>query len=44
MNVYTKLQVAVLAYVFGLLTGMVVAFASCAPEEPHPAQVGYVVR
>lgn len=42
---YTKRDVAVLSYVAGLLTGLVVAFAACTPEEPpHPASVGYVFR
>lgn len=45
MNLYTKRQVAVLAYVFGLLTGMIVAFAACTPEEHHPVtEIGYVFR
>lgn len=35
MNIYSGRDIAVMAYVAGLLTGMVVAFASCAsnPDE-----------
>ena len=29
--IYTRRDIAVMAYVFGLLTGLIVAFASCSP-------------
>lgn len=31
---YTRRDIAVIAYALGLLTGMIVAFASCSPEPP----------
>ena len=42
MNIYSRRQVAVMAYAAGLLTGMVVAFASCSPAE-LPVESGVVV-
>lgn len=45
MSWYTKRQVAVLAYTAGLLTGMIVGFAACTPQEHHPVtEIGYVFR
>ena len=31
MNIYSKREIAFMAYCFGLLTGMIVAAASCSP-------------
>lgn len=42
MNVYSRRDVAVMAYAAGLLTGMVVAFASCSPAD-RPVESGVVV-
>lgn len=38
MNLYTAKEAAVLAYVAGLLSGMVVAFASCSGEPDTASQ------
>jgi hypothetical protein len=32
VNIYNRRDIAVMAYVAGLLTGMVVAFAACTPD------------
>jgi hypothetical protein len=32
VNIYNRRDIAVMAYVAGLLTGMVVAFAACSPD------------
>jgi len=31
--IYTRKELAIMAYVFGLLTGLIVAFASCSPTS-----------
>ncbi len=33
---YTRRDIAVIAYALGLLTGMIVAFASCSPTPEAP--------
>ena len=32
---YTRKQLAVMAYTFGLLTGLIVGLASCSPPDSH---------
>lgn len=43
MMTYTRRDIAFMAYFFGLLTGMIVAFAACTPpEQPvdHQTSIG----
>ena len=37
--IYSKRDVAVMAYAFGLLTGVIVAFAACSPDDRHSVTV-----
>jgi hypothetical protein len=41
MNIYTRNQLAAMAFAAGLLTGMITAFAACSPPaEPTGYSVG----
>jgi len=36
---YTRRDIAVMAYAFGLLTGVILTFASCTPSEQAPTSL-----
>ena len=39
MSIYSRRDIAVMAYLGGLLTGVIVAFAACSPDDRQSVTV-----